>query len=335
VTFLDHGISEEIVLPKKSKKDPGYDLERLKWLDPCSEARFDRKEPVVRRGASSETVLENIVHLTDEIFDHLSVYEQFSETSSRGANATPEKKLEFPEARASLIKAEQELWKVYRSLKEKRKSFIKQQLKSLGITKNTRGLKVHIGSADHILKDWLNVDAGGADLMLNVNWGLALPDGCASFVYCAHLLEHLRYSDRAPVFVKEVHRILAREGTARFVVPDVKKLLMAYIENDREFFAEREKVYPLSEGFMNQGIANLDYILLFCGAGPQILNYNHKFGYDVTTLCKLLSDAGFRKPIESGFQQSMHPELRVDDFSYNARARNQNQHYSLFIEATK
>jgi SAM-dependent methyltransferase len=280
-------------------------------------------------------VLENIVGLTDEIFDHLSVYEQFSETSSRGAKAAPEKKLDFPDDRARLIKAEQELWKVYRSLKDRRKAFVNQQLKALGINKRTRGLKVHIGSADHILEGWLNVDAGGADLMLNVNWGLPLPDGCASFVYCAHLLEHLRYSDRAPVFVKEVHRILAKGGIVRFVVPDVRKLLMAYIENDREFFAAREKVYPLSKGFVNEGIANLDYILLFCGAAPQILNYNHKFGYDATTLSKLLRDAGFKKTIESTFQESVHPELRVDDFSFNARAQNQNQHYSLFLEATK
>lgn len=320
---------------KKSKKHATYDLERLKWIDPCSNERFTRKEPVAHRGSSSETVLQSIAHLTDEIFDHLSVFEQYPEITSRGAKASPAKKLNFPNDRATLVTAEQKLRNVYRTLRDRRKSFVRQQLKSLGIDKRTRGLKVHIGSADHILGGWLNVDAGGADLMLNVNWGLPLPDGCATFVYCAHLLEHLRYNDRAPVFVKEVHRILARGGTVRFVVPDVKKLLAAYIEEDREFFAARHKVYPLSKGFMNKGIANLDYILLFCGAGPQALNYNHKFGYDATTLSKLLKDAGFRKTTEFSFQESSHPELRVDDFSYNARAKNQNRHYSLFIEATK
>lgn len=323
-------------------EQPGYDLERLKWLDPCREERFIRKELEIRQrdsgeqNASSEALLENIVRLTDEIFDHLSVFEQYSETTSRGAITNPKKRLDLPNARASLIKAEQELWKVYSTLKDRRKSFVKEQLKSLDIDEHTNGLKVHIGSGGHHLKDWLNIDAGGDDLALNVNWGLQLPDECATFVYSAHLLEHLRFSDQAPVFVREVHRILTKRGIVRFVVPDIRKLLVAYVENDREFFRSRQKFYPLNEGFLNDGVANLDYILLFCGASSQLLNYNHKFGYDSTTLCKLLVSAGFSEAKECKFQSSVHPELRVDDFGYNAQAKNlENEHYSLFVEATK
>lgn len=303
-------------------KQPNYDLERLKWLDPSSDARFTRKEPVISEGAPSEAVLKNIVHLTGEIFDHLSVFEQFSETTSRGATADPKKKLDLSSARASLVEAEQELWKVYSALKDRRKSFVAEQLQSLGIDKDTKGLKVQIGSGGHLLKDWLNVDAGGDNLSINVNWGLPLPDGCATFVYSAHLVEHLRYSDQAPVFVREVHRILAEGSTARFVVPDIRKLLVAYAEGNQEFFKARNEYYPLSEGFVNGGIASLDYILLFCGAGPQHLNYNHKFGYDSASLCKLLIDAGFREARESVYQGSEHPELRVDDMGYNAQAKN-------------
>jgi hypothetical protein len=319
----------------KRNKQPGYDLARLKWLDPCSNAKFTRKEPVIRKSDSSETVLQNIMHLTDEIFGYLSVFEQFSETTSRGAIADPERKLDLPRDRARLIKVERELWEVYRTLRNRQKSFVKKQLKSLGMSARVRGLKVHIGSGGHLLKDWLNLDAGGANLVLNVNWGLPLPDGCANFVYCAHLLEHLRYSDQAPVFVREVHRILAKGGTVRFVVPDIRKLFVAYVEGNRDFFAARDEFYPLSKGFMNKGIANLDYILLFGGAGSQVLNYNHKFGYDSTTLSKLLKEAGFRRVRESKFQRSAYPELRVDDSSYNARSSDRlDQHFSLFLEAT-
>jgi hypothetical protein len=111
---------------------------------------------------------------------------------------------------------------------------------------------------------------------------------------------------------------------------------VAYARNDRKFFEARQTFYPLSNGFVNNGVANLDYILLFCGAGSQILNYNHKFGYDSITLRRLLIDAGFRKAVESGFQRSVHPELRVDDYSFNACATDRyNQHYSLFVEASK
>jgi SAM-dependent methyltransferase len=320
----------------EQNKQPNYDLARLKWLDPCNDARFTRKEPAISNGASSEAVLQNIVLLTGEIFDHLSVFEQFSETTSRGATADPKKKLDLTSTRAGLVAAEQELWKVYCDLKDRRQSFVEQQLDSLAMGKDTKGLKVQIGSGGHLLKGWLNIDAGGDDLALNVNWGLPLSDGCASFVYSAHLIEHLRYSDQAPVFVREVHRILAEGGTARFVVPDVRKLMVAYAGGDREFFSSRSEFYPLSKGFVNDGVATLDYILLFCGAAPQRLNYNHKFGYDSTTLCKLLTDAGFRVARESEYQGSEHPELRVDDMGYNAQAKNcGDQHYSLFVEATK
>lgn len=87
---------------------------------------------------------------------------------------------------------------------------------------------------------------------------------------------------------------------------------------------------------MNDGVATLDYILLFCGAAPQVLGYNHKFGYDATTLQKLLMNAGFGKVTESTFQGSVHQELRVDDFSYNTQAQHlDSEHYSLFVEVTK
>ena len=320
----------------KTTKPPKYDLARLKWVDPCSDSRFTRKNPVITKGALTEAVIQNIVRLADELFGRLSVFEQFPEATSRGAVADPKKKMDFPHLRAKLRKAELELWDVYCHLEKARKRFIDTQLKSLGIDNSVKGLKVHIGSGGYLLKGWLNIDAGGGDLTLNANWGLPLPDACAKFVYSAHLVEHLRYTDQAPVFVRDVHRILAKGGIVRFVVPDMRKLLAAYIKNNREFFRARARFYPLSRGFMNKGVANLDYILLFAGASSQVLNYNHKFGYDFTTLRNLLINAGFRRVTESMFQGSAHPELRVDRFSYNALAKNSSDHhYSLFVEAAK
>ncbi|MGO1070192.1 class I SAM-dependent methyltransferase [Lysobacter sp. CA199] len=305
-------------------------------FDPGDSARFVRNEPAIRPDASNEALLQNIVRLTDGVFDHLSVFEQFSETTSRGAQADPDKKLDVTEARDKLVRAERELWEAYRILKDARESFVERQTRALGIDASTRGLKIHFGSSHHLVQDWLNIDAGGGDLMLNVNWGLPLPDGCADFAYSAHLLEHLRHHDQATVFVREIHRVLAPGGTVRLVVPDVKKLLAAYAAADRDFFESRQQFYRLKDGFMSQGVANLDYILLFCGANQQVLSYNHKFGYDADTLRRLLSDAGFSKVVESDFQASEHAELRVDDFSYNARARDRHdRHYSLFMEATK
>lgn len=305
-------------------------------FEPGDAARFERNEPVPVAGASNEILLQNIVRLTDGIFDHLSVFEQFAETTSRGAQAEPAKKLDMTDAREQLIRAERELWEAYSTLKHARESFVERQTRALGIDAGTRGLKIHFGSSRHLVQDWLNIDAGGGDLMLNVNWGLPLPDGCADFAYSAHLLEHLRHHDQAAVFVREIHRVLADRGVVRLVVPDVKRLLAAYAGDDHDYFQARQAFYPLKDGFLSHGVARLDYVLLFCGANQQVLSYNHKFGYDAQTLRRLLLDAGFKNVVESDFQASEHPQLLVDDFSYNAKACDHlGRHYSLFMEATK
>jgi SAM-dependent methyltransferase len=333
---MDHGIKLDGNRLKEASRSPQFDLERLKWIDPCDDEKFLRKEPGIREGASNEALLQNILRLTDQIFDHLSVFEQCSEASSRGAIVDPERKVGLPGTTTALVKAERELWGVYQELKKHRQTFVERQLELMGLDERSKELKLHIGSADHLLEHWINLDAGGADVSLNVNWGLPFSDGSVSFVYAAHVLEHLRGNDQAPVLVREIHRVLARGGVARFVVPDLRKLLLAYAQEDREFFAARHRVYPLSEGFMNQGVVDLDYILLFSGAGPQLLNYNHKFGYDSVTLCKLLGGAGFRAVKACRFQGSAYAELRVDEHSYNTRAGyGDDQHFSLFVEAQK
>lgn len=322
--------------PETPKTSDDYDLSRLKWINPTCNSRFIRREPKAYLGSSSEDLLQNIIHLADEIFNIISVLEQFPETSSRGATVDPEQKVDTQFAKKHLVSAQQELWELYRKLEEKRQIFVQQQLKSLNLNEETRGLKVQIGSGATPLNDWVNIDAGGADLTLNVNWGLMLPDECAEFVYSAHLVEHLRYNDQAPFFIREVLRILRKGGVVRFVLPDIRKLLVAYVERDLDFFKARDRFYPLSNGFTHEGIATLDYILLFSGAGPQLMNYNHKFGYDVRTFRKLLIDAGFDSVVECKYQQSRHFELRVDDIGYNAQTKTQSDlHYSLFVEAIK
>lgn len=314
----------------------GFDLERLKWIKPRAPERFRRPVPALLEDGSTDALLENIVRLTDQIFNDVAVFEQFPETSSRGAKANPARSLSFSDVRARLLNAQEELWQCHESLRERRDSYVEQQLAALGLTGEEQELKLHIGAGSHILQGWLNMDAGGSDLSLNINWGLPLADGSARFVYCAHVLEHLRFVDQAPPFLADIYRVLAVGGVVRLVVPDLKKLLKAYVARDREFFARRHEYYPLDDGFMDGGIANLNYILLFSGAAAQVLNFNHKFGYDERTLCDLLEDVGFRRIRECRFQASEHEDLRVDDAGENAHANNSNNvSYSLFMEATK
>jgi hypothetical protein len=142
--------------------------------------------------------------------------------------------------------------------------------------------------------------------------------------------------NQMPDLLREVFRVMAPGGTARFVVPDIRKLVAAYINGDTAFFDAKKEYYPVSDGFLDGGVTNLDYILFFCGAAHQVLNYHHKFGYDTHTLCRHLRSAGFSEVMASGFQESAYAELRVDDQSYNSvAADDQGNHFSLFVEVTK
>jgi SAM-dependent methyltransferase len=312
------------------------------WFDPSSRERFQRHPLVVDAAASNEERLQNIIRLTDEIYQHLSVFEQFYSNAARphpaGLSAQPRRdRLDVDlSASVELRAVEQKLWLLYSGLRSKREGFVADQLEELKISDESRHLRLHIGSAGYLIPGWINIDAAGADLTLNVNWGLPFEDGSVDLAYSSHLLEHLRFSDQAPIFVSEILRVLSPGGVVRLVVPDTRMLLSAYAERDRDFFAARDRFYRTDDGFLEGGVASLDYLLLFSGAAPQQLSYNHKFGYDFDTLKRLLVDAGFPTVRSCQYQQSTVEALRVDDSGYNTAARQSGgEHFSLFVEAVK
>ena len=319
-----------------SRRSADYDLKRLKWIDPTDPLRFERRPLLRGSEGSNEDTLFRIYDVIDRIFEFLSVFEQSPETSARGASAQRDRRLEIGDAALHLADAETALWAAHDLLQAKSEPYVRGQLQDIGIGPTACDLKINLGAGAHLLEGWVNIDAGGSDLSINVNWGLPFDDQSASFVYCAHLLEHVRYNDQAPVLLSEIHRILAPGGVVRFVVPDLRKLWTAYANRDHAFFEARSEFYPLHPGFDDDGIASLDYLLLFSGAARQTLNYNHKFGYDYSSLRRILLAAGYSDVSESAYQASQHPELRVDEQGRNASAKNRdNLHFSLFVEAVR
>jgi len=309
------------------------DLARLKWIDPSDSAKFNRREPVRSDGHNPEAMLDTVLTLTDRIFDHLSVFTNFGETTARGAVSRRVLAVDCTPEIEQLRLAEQALWQAYDGLKGRRAAFVADQLDDWPAAALDR---LHIGSANFVVDGWTNVDAGGGDLAFNVNWGMPFADDNVELVYCAHMLEHLRFADQAPAFLRDVWRLMKPGAIARFVVPDIRKLLTAYVEKDRDFFADRQRFYPLDSQFLSDGVATLDYALLYAGVGPSMLNYNHKFGYDAATLAALLRGAGFSATRQCGFQASRHPALRIDEYSFDAQVvRSNGEHFSLFMEAVK
>jgi SAM-dependent methyltransferase len=204
------------------------------------------------------------------------------------------------------------------------------QLEALGLHEGSRELKVHVGCGGHELPGWINVDNHPAPLAINLDWGLPLPTGSARYVFVAHLLEHLFHPAQSSRLLAEIRRVLAPGGVVRIVVPDIEKHLRAYANGDEAFFAERRRQRRLPVE-----LTSLETLLPYAGAGatPDALFEQHKFGYDFATLARALERAGFVDVRRCGYQQSPHPELRVDDASSNATALHDGQHYSLFAEA--
>jgi len=317
---------------RATNRPPAPSDDDWSWVNPEGAGRFVRRELQVDSESSSIERLRNIVRISDRIFDDLTVLEGSSEARDRGwvTDATSPMIDPFP----MLQEIERALFQLHAELRLKRESHVSGQLARLGLA--AKGMKLHIGSAGHPLHDWLNIDIANADLNVNVNWGLPIPDESVTHVYCAHLLEHLRYRDQAPVFVRDVLRVLERGGTARFVVPDLRQLALAYATKNRAFFEARRQYYRVGKGFEADGTARLDYVLLFSGAGPQTMTLNHKFGYDFELLSSLLAQAGFSKIEQSSYQSSRVEALRVDDVGYNAGACDHDgNHFSLFVDATK
>lgn len=213
----------------------------------------------------------------------------------------------------------------------RREVHVTRALDRLRLDPESRPL-LHVGSGEHPLPGWLNVDVHPADLPLDVRWGLPFADGAVHRIFMCHVLEHLYYPDEAVAVLADLRRALSRDGVLRIVVPDIGQSLRAYIEQDDAFFAARRATWH----WWPEGGTRLGEVLSYAGAGarPGAFFESHKFGYDFDTLRHALVEAGFTRVERSGYMASAHAELRVDDTSPAASARHPGGHYSLFAEAS-
>jgi len=217
------------------------------------------------------------------------------------------------------------------ALRRARRAFVDAQLSALGLTRRSRGLRLHLGAADSALPGWVNIDHWPAPLAMDLRWGLPFARGAAQAVYLCHVLEHCYYPDEALAVMADIHRVLAPAGLVRVVVPDIEQCLRAYVRGDRRFFAARRAQWP----WWPPTHTRLESFLGYAGVGasPDAFVSSHKFSYDYETLRSLLRRAGFRRIERSAFMRSRDPALRIDAASRVAGARHGRRYYSLFVEA--
>ena len=86
-------------------------------------------------------------------------------------------------------------------------------------------MKLNLGSGDHPVPGWVNIDAFGgarADMFADLRH-LPFRDDSMSHIYAGHVLEHIPPDD-LPAVLAEVRRVLAPSGRFCVVGPDCDRI---------------------------------------------------------------------------------------------------------------
>lgn len=96
------------------------------------------------------------------------------------------------------------------------------------------GLRVNVGVGPHYAKGWVNTDlirdeaAGILPDVIAPLQAMPFDDGSVSLLYAGHCLEHIPLGAPFDAAMAEVKRVLAPDGVAAFVSPDVYEAIRWY-----------------------------------------------------------------------------------------------------------
>jgi predicted SAM-dependent methyltransferase len=179
---------------------------------------------------------------------------------------------------------------------------------------------VHLGSGDHHLRGWVNVDIlpgsalpGSSSVLADFTAPLPFRTASVDLLHSEDLLEHLDEKS-GKRFLAECHRVLRPRGVMRLLTPDLRALI--------------ERVYLQREP---RHLAWCDTHLSATGPCEALnmhlrMNGDHRFVYDEEHLSETLTAIGFRVR-RVRYNWSTVRELRyldLRDFGLN-----------LFLEAVK
>lgn len=93
-------------------------------------------------------------------------------------------------------------------------------------------LMLNLGCGDIIHPDWMNIDMNSKNinvLKYDITRPLPYESSSADAVYCSHVLEHMEEETTDRV-LKEIHRMLKKDGIIRILVPDLEAICRNYIK---------------------------------------------------------------------------------------------------------
>lgn len=132
--------------------------------------------------------------------------------------------------------------------------------------------KIHLGCGNLYLDEYINIDIdinSKADINIDITNLSIFKKNNIEEIYICHVLEHIK-RNKIINFILELNRVLKINGTLRISVPDFKKIVYIYSNNN--------KLYNLN-GLLN---------------GGQKDEYdNHLSTYDFAILSEILNICGF------------------------------------------
>ena len=182
-------------------------------------------------------------------------------------------------------------------------------------------IRLNLGCGTQIPDDWINVDyALGAKLakvpvfsllnrylrLLHTEWDsriylhdlrrpLPWEDAAAESVYTSHTLEHLT-KEEGQRLLSECYRVLVPGGILRVVVPDLRHVVLRYMNGHtsaEDFLEDLGVLYSVPRSRLRRAVT------------PYV-EFPHKCMYDQEALLRALKRSGFdckiRAPFESGIE---------------------------------
>lgn len=189
-------------------------------------------------------------------------------------------------------------------------------LAAIGERGHSRPHKVHLGSGDHRLTGWINVDFDPAmpvDLAADLTRDMPLRSNSVDLIHSEDFIEHVDEA-AGKVVLRECFRVLRGGGVMRILTPDLQALVdEIYVRRDPRHLrwcrAYLESDDPCQALNMHMRMGG-----------------DHRFIYDEEHLHSLLREIGFRVR-RVRYNASKVPELRyldLRDFGLN-----------LFLECVK
>jgi predicted SAM-dependent methyltransferase len=176
--------------------------------------------------------------------------------------------------------------------------------------------RLHLGSGDHHIANWINVDfspAMNVEVAADLTREMPFRSGSIDLIHSEDFIEHV--DERAGKLVlRECHRILRTGGVMRLLTPDLRALI-------EEVYVRHDPRHLRWCGVYLDSDDPCEALNMHMRMGGE-----HRFIYDDEHLTSLLRDTGFRVR-RVRYNSSTVPELRfldLRDFGLN-----------LFLEAVK